>query len=118
MRTRCTAKHTLISSLSSKNQISVTSSTSRRKLKNCLAKEGELLASLKENGWSHIGGKKMKEGETMTEEETMEVTETFSAIAQLDERDTAVKESVVAYLMWHSGEVLDKTIYPNRKRQG
>lgn len=50
----------------------------------------------------------------MTEEETMEVTETFSALAQLDERDTAVKESVVAYLMWHSGEVLDKTIYPNR----
>ena len=51
----------------------------------------------------------------MTDEvETMDVTETFSALTQLDERDTAVKESVVAYLMWHSGEVLDKTTYPNR----
>lgn len=50
----------------------------------------------------------------MTEEETMEISETFSALAQLDERDTAVKESVVAYLMWHSGEVLDKSVYPNR----
>jgi hypothetical protein len=50
----------------------------------------------------------------MTEEETMEISESFSALAQLDERDTAVKESVVAYLMWHSGEVLDKSTYPNR----
>ena len=50
----------------------------------------------------------------MTEEETMEISETFSALAQLDERDTAVKESVVAYLMWHSGEILDKSVYPNR----
>lgn len=51
----------------------------------------------------------------MSEEvETMTVTETFSALTQLDERDVAVKESVVAYLMWHSGEILDKSTYPNR----
>ena len=52
----------------------------------------------------------------MTEEqqEEMEVSGDFSALAQIDERDKKVKESVVAYLMWHSGEVLDKTEYPNR----
>lgn len=47
-------------------------------------------------------------------EETMEANGFISALTQLDERDTAVKESVVAYLMWHSGEILDKEHYPNR----
>ena len=51
----------------------------------------------------------------MSEEETMEVTEDYSALAQLGERDRLVKESVVAYLMWHSGEVLSKTDYPSRE---
>lgn len=48
-------------------------------------------------------------------EETIELTEDYSAIAQLDERDKRVKEAVVAYLMWHSGEILDKKKYPNLK---
>ena len=51
----------------------------------------------------------------MSEEEYMEVSENYSALAQLDTRDKQVKESVVAYLMWHSGEVLDKKKYPNRE---
>ena len=51
----------------------------------------------------------------MSDEETMEVTEDYSALAQLGERDRLVKESVVAYLMWHSGEVLSKADYPSRE---
>ena len=45
----------------------------------------------------------------------MEVTEDYSALGQLDEQDTKVKWSVVAYLMWHSGEILNKSVYPDRQ---
>lgn len=52
----------------------------------------------------------------MTDEiEFMEVPDDYSALAQLDNRDRQVKESVVAYLMWHSGEVLDKFVHTNRQ---
>lgn len=54
----------------------------------------------------------------MTDEEYMEVSEDFTVLGQLDIRDTRVKESVVAYLMWHSGEVLDKAFYWDRKTRG
>ena len=47
------------------------------------------------------------------EDEYMEVSEDFSALAQLDERDKKVKEAVVAYLMYHSGLVLDSEKYPD-----
>lgn len=48
-------------------------------------------------------------------DEYMDVSEDYSALGQLDEQDTKVKESVVAYLMWHSGEILNKSVYPDRK---
>jgi len=51
----------------------------------------------------------------MTEDEYMEVSEDYTVLGQLDIRDTRVKESVVAYLMWHSGEVLDKSLYWDRR---
>ena len=51
----------------------------------------------------------------MTEEEYMEISDDYSVLSQLDIRDTRVKESVVAYLMWHSGEVLDKATHQDRK---
>ena len=51
----------------------------------------------------------------MTEDEFMEVSEDYTVLGQLDIRDTSVKESVVAYLMWHSGEVLDKSYYWDRQ---
>ena len=52
----------------------------------------------------------------MTDEiEFMEVPDDYSALAQLDNRDRQVKESVVAYLMWHSGEVLNKSVHTNRQ---
>ena len=47
--------------------------------------------------------------------EYMDVSEDYSALGQLDERDTKVKESVVAYLMWHSGEILNDSVYPDRQ---
>jgi DNA replicative helicase MCM subunit Mcm2 (Cdc46/Mcm family) len=51
----------------------------------------------------------------MTDEEYMEISDDYSVLSQLDIRDTRVKESVVAYLMWHSGEVLDKGIHRDRQ---
>ena len=51
----------------------------------------------------------------MTDEEYMEISDDYSVLSQLDIRDTRVKESVVAYLMWHSGEVLDKAIHRDRQ---
>jgi DNA replicative helicase MCM subunit Mcm2 (Cdc46/Mcm family) len=49
------------------------------------------------------------------EDEFVEINSDYSALAQLDDRDRQVKESVVAYLMWHSGEVLNKTVHTNRQ---
>ena len=49
------------------------------------------------------------------EDEFVEINSDYSALAQLDNRDRQVKESVVAYLMWHSGEVLPKHIHTNRQ---
>ena len=49
------------------------------------------------------------------EDEFIEISDDYSALAQLDNRDRQVKESVVAYLMWHSGEVLPKHIHTNRQ---
>ena len=52
----------------------------------------------------------------MTDEiEFIEISDDYSALAQLDNRDRQVKESVVAYLMWHSGEVLNKSVHTNRQ---
>jgi len=48
-------------------------------------------------------------------EEDMYVNEKYLALSHLNVRDTRVKESVAAYLMWHSGEVLDENKYPNRE---
>lgn len=47
------------------------------------------------------------------EDEYMEVSEDFSALTQLDQRDKKVKEAVVAYLMYHSGLVLNSEKYPD-----
>ena len=53
----------------------------------------------------------------MTDEiEFIEISDDYSALAQLDNRDRQVKESVVAYLMWHSGEVLPQDRF-TRDRQ-
>ena len=49
------------------------------------------------------------------EDEFIEVSDDYNALAQLDTRDRQVKESVVAYLMWHSGEVLNKAVHTNRQ---
>ena len=49
------------------------------------------------------------------EDEIIELPADYSALAQLDNRDRQVNESVVAYLMWHSGEVLPKHIHTNRQ---
>ena len=49
------------------------------------------------------------------EDEFIEISDDYSALAQLDNRDRQVKESVVAYLMWHSGEILDKSVHPDRR---
>ena len=49
------------------------------------------------------------------EDEFIEVSDDYSALAQLDNRDRQVKESVVAYLMWHSGEILNKAVHPDRQ---
>jgi DNA replicative helicase MCM subunit Mcm2 (Cdc46/Mcm family) len=49
------------------------------------------------------------------EDEFIEISDDYSALAQLDTRDRQVKESVVAYLMWHSGEILNKSVHPNRQ---
>lgn len=49
------------------------------------------------------------------EDEFIEISDDYSALAQLDNRDRQVKESVVAYLMWHSGEILNKTVHPDRQ---
>ena len=52
----------------------------------------------------------------MTEEdETIDVSDEYSALAQLDERDKMVKEAVVAYLMRQSGLILDPKKYPDSK---
>ena len=52
----------------------------------------------------------------MTDEiEFIEISDDYSALAQLDNRDRQVKESVVAYLMWHSGEVLNKSVHTDRQ---
>ena len=49
------------------------------------------------------------------EDEFIEVSDDYSALAQLDTQDREVKESVVAYLMWHSGEILNKVVHPDRQ---
>jgi DNA replicative helicase MCM subunit Mcm2 (Cdc46/Mcm family) len=49
------------------------------------------------------------------EDEFIEVSDDYSALAQLDTQDKRVKESVVAYLMWHSGEILNKVVHPDRQ---
>ena len=49
------------------------------------------------------------------EDEFIEVSDDYSALAQLDTQDREVKESVVAYLMWHSGEILNKAVHPDRQ---
>ena len=51
----------------------------------------------------------------MTDDEYMDISEDYSVLSQLDIRDTRVKESVVAYLMWHSGEILDKSVHRDRQ---
>lgn len=48
-------------------------------------------------------------------EDTIEMSESSAAISEMDKRDTNVKKAVVAYLMWHSGEVLSKSNYPTRE---
>jgi DNA replicative helicase MCM subunit Mcm2 (Cdc46/Mcm family) len=48
-------------------------------------------------------------------DEMMNVSDDYSALAQLDTQDRQVKESVVAYLMWHSGEILNKVVHPDRQ---
>ena len=48
-------------------------------------------------------------------EDTIEMSESSAAISEMDKRDTNVKKAVVAYLMWHSGEVLSKNTYPTRE---
>ena len=49
------------------------------------------------------------------EEETMEVSDGYATLGRIDERDRKVKESVVAYLMYQSGWVLNKKKYPDSK---
>ena len=49
------------------------------------------------------------------EDEFIDVSDDYSALAQLDTQDKRVKESVVAYLMWHSGEILNKVVHPDRQ---
>src|SRR6056300_1042201 len=49
------------------------------------------------------------------EEETMEVSDGYATLGRIDERDRKVKESVVAYLMYQSGWVLNKKKYPDSR---
>jgi len=51
----------------------------------------------------------------MSLEDTIEISEHSQSLSEIDQQDTRVKKSVVAYLMWHSGEVLSKAKYPSRE---
>ena len=52
---------------------------------------------------------------TEEEEEMMNLSDRFAILGRIDERDTKVKESVIAYLMYQSGLVLDDKKYPDAK---
>jgi DNA replicative helicase MCM subunit Mcm2 (Cdc46/Mcm family) len=52
----------------------------------------------------------------MTEEqETATVSENLIVLQELDAKDTEVKESVIAYLMWHSGSMLNPDLFSTHK---
>ena len=55
----------------------------------------------------------MSDEETIepTEPETVLVSENAMVLQGLDEKDGQVKESVIAYLMWHSGFMLNKEVF-------
>jgi len=52
----------------------------------------------------------MADDET-TEPETAPMSENAMVLQGLDEKDIEVKESVIAYLMWHSGFMLNKGVF-------